>query len=222
MKKYKLIVFDVDGTLINPSEGVSHAIQYVIDKYNLPALSSEELDSFNGPPINQSFSKYYNASDSQINEMVESFRLQYKNNDLLKAKVYPGIYTLLSELIHMGYLIGIATYKREDYAKRLLEYLGFNKYTNAIYGSDFQNKLSKKDIIINCINHFNITDYSKVLMIGDSDNDAVAAQCIGIDFLGVTYGFGFKEKKDMNIYHPVCCADTICEISSFLSYEAFE
>ncbi len=216
MKKYKLLIFDVDGTLINPSEGVSHAVQYVIDKYDLPALSSEELDSFNGPPINRSFSKYYNVSNSQINEMVESFRLQYKNNDLLKANVYPGIYTLLSDLVHMGYFIGIATYKREDYAKKLLEYLEFNKYTNAIFGSDFHNKFSKKDIIINCINHFNITDYSKVLMIGDSDNDAVAAQNIGVDFLGVTYGFGFKDKQDMNVYNPVYSANTVYEIGSYL------
>lgn len=216
MKKYKLLIFDVDGTLLNPSEGVNNAVRYVIDKYKLPQLSTVELANFNGPPINLSFSKYYKVPDSQINEMVEDFRSQYKRKELLKAKIYPGIYDLFMKAIRAGYLIGIATYKREDYAKTLLEHFEFNKYTSAIFGADFQNLLSKKDIIAKCINYYNITDYSQVLMIGDSDNDARAAYNIGIDFLGVTYGFGFKKKEDMSSYHPVFCADTVYEIMSYL------
>lgn len=216
-KKYKLIVFDVDGTLINPNEGVCNALLYVIRKYKLPMLGPDELAEFNGPPIFKSFLQHFPVDEKQAGEMVEEFRQRYKDYELLKAYVYTGVYNLFNSLLQSDYRIGIATYKRNDYAKKLVEYFGFEQYTDAIYGSDFNNKLLKKDIVLKCINHFNIQHFSQVLMIGDSENDAIAAKELGIDFLGVTYGFGFKKEDDMKMFNPVYCAKTVVEIGTYLN-----
>lgn len=212
MKKYKAIIFDVDGTLINPEEGVCRAVNYVIQKHGLLSISENDLKAFNGPPIHKSFKKHYNITDNEINALVESFRNRYKNEDLFFAYVYPGIYNLLDKLVEKGYKIGIATYKRQDYANKLMKHFSFDEYASAICGSDADNKLTKKDIIVNCLKELEIDDYSQSIMIGDSDNDAIAARNLGIDFLGVTYGFGFKDDKDAFEYDAIGCTDNPDEV----------
>ena len=96
--------------------------------------------------------------------------------------------------------IAFATYKLQDYEVILLKYYHFDDYTSILYGAENYNTLIKRDIIQKCIIDSEIRDYSTVLMVGDSENDAVGAAEIGVDFLGVTYGFGFKTKEDVTEY----------------------
>ena len=218
-KKCEVIIFDVDGTLINPEEGVCRAVNYVIKKYNLTPIPNKDLLAFNGPPIHKSFLKHYRLSKSEIDKLVETFRTRYKDNDLFYAYVYEGIYQLFESLVYDGYRIGIATYKRQDYATKLMQHFQFDKYAEVICGSDVDNKLTKKDIIANCLAELKVEDYSQVIMVGDSDNDAIAAKNLNIHFLGVTYGFGFEKEEDMVEYQPIGCAhapqDVYCIIKEF-------
>lgn len=214
---HKTVVFDVDGTLINPSEGVCRAVNYVIETYDLSPLPYETLLKFNGPPIYQSFMKHYSLSDEEINELVESFRSRYKDHDLLYATVYPGIYDLLDQLRREHFKIGIATYKRQDYAEKLLNHFGFDQYAEVICGSDYENKLTKKDIVRNCLQKLRSKNYAGVVMIGDSDNDAIAAEQIGMSFLGVTYGFGFEQECDVIKYNPLGVAAAPMDIYAILT-----
>lgn len=216
MNQYDIAVFDVDGTLLDTTEGVISAVNYTINKYNLPMLSDEQLRTFIGPPIQNSFQKYYNICGDQLQELAECFRTQYKDKDLLKAVPYKGIYDVLQKLKDSGIKLAIATYKREDYALTLLKHFEFDKYTSVIYGADNFNKLKKKDIIIKCMNDLGVYDYKKAVMIGDSDNDAVGARDIGMKFLGVTYGFGFFETNDVFQYPAIGCAAEPIDILKYI------
>ena len=216
MGKYKLAVFDVDGTLLDTTEGVLASVKYTINKYHLPQLTEDELKTFIGPPIQNSFERYYGVKGDKLQELAECFRDQYKTVDLLKAVPYSGIYEVLQTLNNCGIAIAVATYKRQDYARKLLCHFDFDKYTSVMYGADNFNKLKKSDIIVRCIESFNIKDYSEVIMIGDSDNDAVGAQKIGIDFLGVSYGLGFSSPKDVAEYSSIGCAVSASEILQYL------
>lgn len=208
MKKYELVIFDVDGTLLDTREGVLSSVNYTIQKYKLPPLIEEDLGAFIGPPIQNSFKKIYGLNDEKVQFLAETFRNRYKIFDLLKAVPYDGIYRVLDYLNECRIKIAIATYKRQDYAISLLKHYHFDFYTSILYGADNYNKLKKKDIIRNCIIDSGIKDYSTVLMIGDSENDAIGAAEIGVDFLGVTYGFGFKTKEDVAKYPFVGYATT--------------
>ena len=106
----------------------------------------------------------------------------------------------------------VATYKRQDYALTILKYFGFDKYIDIIHGADHENKLEKKDIIKNALMDVGITDFSDAVMVGDSDNDAIGAEKIGISFIGVTYGFGFSSKIDVCHYRNIGVAESTQQI----------
>lgn len=216
VSKYKLAVFDLDGTILDTTEGVIASVKHTIQTMDYKMPTDEELSSFIGPPIQDSFAKYYGLSGSILQEIATIFRDQYKNVDLLKAKAYQGIYELFEKMLDKGITPAVATYKREDYALTLLKYYHFDKYTSIMYGADHENKLKKRDIIEKCISDANITNYSEVVMIGDTIYDANGAAQIGVDFIGVTYGFGFKKKEDLEKLPFVGCAKTPIEILDYI------
>ncbi|MCE8540442.1 HAD hydrolase-like protein [Bacteroides fragilis] len=190
--KYRLAIFDLDGTLLDTTEGIVKSVVHTIRYFNLPLLPQEVLLSFIGPPIQDSFAKFYGLSGDILQEIATIFRNDYSNNNLLKAKPYDGIYQLFRLLSDAGIQTAVATYKREDYAVALLNHFGFNEYTKIMYGGDHDNKLRKKDIIQKCIDTSNVGDNGCIVMVGDTLHDAVGAEGLGIDFIAVTYGFGFK------------------------------
>ena len=86
MKKYEMVIFDVDGTLLDTTEGVLNAVRYAIETAGLPKLSEDVLRTFIGPPIQDSFGKAYHIEDKQyLQELAGIFRGRYKDCELLKA-----------------------------------------------------------------------------------------------------------------------------------------
>lgn len=209
---YKAAIFDVDGTLLDTAEGVLASVKYAIQNCGLAALSEEELNTFIGPPIQNSLIRYFGMEKEEAQRITGIFRERYKGEDLLKAIPYEGIYQVFEELKSNGVKLAAATYKRQDYARRILEHFGFDRYTDILYGADNDNKLKKKDIIEKCMIDMGITDYSQAVMIGDSDNDALGAEALGMDFIGVTYGFGFKSREDVLKFRAVGSADRAEEL----------
>ncbi len=216
MKNYDLVIFDVDGTLLDTSEGILSAVKYTLEKSSFTLPSEEVFRTFIGPPIKESFLKNYNIDEEMANKMTKIFRDRYKDSDILKAKPYEGIIDVFEEIKLLGMECAVATYKRQDYAEKIVKHFGFGKYTNIIFGADNDNKLKKKDIIEKCITVAGIKDLKRVIMIGDSDNDAIGAKHIGIDFLGVTYGFGFRDKEEIYANGAVYSAENPYEIKKFL------
>lgn len=212
MPQYKTVVFDLDGTLLDTSIGILSSVRYTIDKFQLEEPSEEVLKTFIGPPIQKSFKRVYGLDEKTIQDMADTFRNHYKDVDLLKAKPYEGIFELFSSLKENGIMPSVATYKREDYALNLLKHFGFDQYTNIMFGSDFEGLLTKKDIILKAIKEAGCEDYSEAVMVGDSDNDAIGANELGVDFIGVTYGFGFHNEEDVLNYTNVGVAKTTDEI----------
>ncbi|SEW07797.1 HAD family hydrolase [[Clostridium] fimetarium] len=214
-KNYEIAVFDVDGTLLDTTEGVLAAVKYTIEKHGLEQITDEQLLTFIGPPMQDSFAKVYGIDGELVQELTTTFRNRYKDYELFKAKPYDGIYEVFDELQKKGVKLAVATYKRQDYAEAILKHFGFDKYTNILYGADHQNKLKKVDIIEKCMNDLGVTDYSNAVMIGDSGHDANGAKLIGMDFIGVTYGFDFRTSEDVAKYPCAGCAHTTLELLKF-------
>lgn len=215
MSKYEIAVFDVDGTLLDTTEGVLASVEHAIRTFGYPMPSPEVLRTFIGPPIQDSFAKTYQLEKAQADAMAAEFRQCYKGENLTKAKPYEGIYELMDELVKRGVKIAVATYKRQDYAEAILKYFGFDKYSNILYGSDFEGKLKKMDIIQKCMVDLGSTDYRNAVMIGDSWHDANGAEQIGVDFIGVTYGFDFRNEEDVRNCTCIGSADTPMEILKY-------
>lgn len=215
MSRYEIAIFDVDGTLLDTREGVIASVETAIRKFGYPMPEPEVLRSFIGPPIQDSFAKTYGLSKEDADRMAAAFRESYKGENLLKAKPYDGIYELMDTLCRKGIQIAIATYKRQDYAETILRYFGFHRYSNVLYGSDFEGKLKKVDIIRKCMEDLGSRDYTNAVMIGDSWHDANGAEQLGVDFIGVTYGFDFKTRQEVHNCTSVGSAETPMELLRF-------
>jgi len=211
------VVFDLDGTLLDTSEGIISAAIYTIKKYKKPVPDRSLLLNMIGPPIQESFKNIFNLSSDEAMKMSDSFREIYKTDEyLLKAVPYEGIFSLWESLIKAGKKIGVATYKREDYAKRILIEKGFGVYTDYLYGSDLEGKLKKKDIIKRCLSEMKCIDCSEAVYVGDGKSDGIGANPAGIPFLAVTYGFGFKSIEDTAAFNPIGVAKSCFEIGDII------
>jgi phosphoglycolate phosphatase len=217
MSKYKLIIFDLDGTLLDTSEGILKSVKETVSHYNLYEIGEDIVQSFIGPPIQNSLEKYYGLTGEDLQEATEYFRNIYSQENLLYARAYAGIYELFQYLKTNGFVSSVATYKREDYAIRLLKSFHFDDYTDILFGADNFNKLKKDDIIRKCIEKAEIKDYSQVLMVGDTAHDSLGAEKLGIDFLAVTYGFGFKNEKECTNVKCIAVVDTPLKIINALN-----
>ncbi len=213
---YKLVIFDLDGTVLDTGEGIFSAIRHTVSELGLKQPSEKEVKSFVGPPIGQSFKRVFNLDDAGASQAVAVFRKYYSGGDMYKAAVYGGITELLEGLGGAGIRSAVATLKYEPAAKDLLDKFGIDRYTCSICGADSEGKLKKSDIIKRCVADAGITDLTKVVLVGDTVNDANGASNAGIDFLAVTYGYGFKNKDDLNGIANIGCAASPYEILHIL------
>lgn len=216
MRRYDAVIFDLDGTLLDTAEGICRAVRYTIGKLDLPDPGDEVLRTFIGPPMQISFEKHFGFSKEQAMEAANLFRDRYKESDLLYAVPYDGIYETIKALSEAGVKSCVATYKRQDYADKILVHFGFDRICECICGADFEGKLTKKDIIENAVSHAGITDRRKVVMVGDSDNDAIGAKNAGADFIAAIYGFGFTGEDDAAAYENIGIAKEPKDILRFV------
>ena len=212
---YRGIIFDLDGTLLDTSEGVLSSVRHTIKTMGYRELPEETLLTFIGPPVKRSLMEHYGLDDAEADRATAVFRDQYKNVDLLKARPYDGILPLLERLKSQGFLIGVATLKREDYALTILEHFGIAERCDLICGSDFASKMQKTDVLDKCLKGLNLSPAEAVL-IGDTASDGSGAKCSGTDFIAVTYGFGPSDPDGWKEFEPVFIAGKPADIGMFL------
>ena len=210
--QYKLVIWDVDGTMLDTSEGLLSSAIYMINQMGYEMPSEEILCSFIGPRIQDSLNHVYGLEGEELNQAAAIFRDHYKQGDVLLAKPYDGIYDVLDALKKQEIHIAVATNKRQDFADALMEKYDFKKYVEIVCGTDVAGKLDKVDLIHQCMQKFPECQQNEVVMIGDSDYDAIAASETGIDFIGVTYGFGFKNEDDVKKHENVACIEELREL----------
>lgn len=213
--KYDHIMFDLDGTLMDTSKGVLKSVQHTIDMLGLPTISQDLLKKFIGPPIEKSFEEYMGLSSGRAAEAAAIFRKVYPEMYLYEAEFYKNMEKLIADLKNAGAVISVATYKRESYTCKLLKHFNIYDTFDHVIGSDDAGKMTKTDIINKCISLSNV-DRSKAVMIGDTKHDAASAQEAAVDFIAVTYGFGFKNDSDVNEYENIFVCDDVDSLNSFL------
>ena len=183
----KLIIFDLDGTLLDTSDGILHCYHKTASMLNLRKNSVENDSIVIGGPLSDGFRTLYDIPDEEtLAKAIDTYRKLYANEGITKFSAYNGIDTSLSELKSDGYQLGVATLKLEEYAKSMLKngWNGTEKCTKAYTVTKvlFEQKCLAKNAVL----------------VGDSVYDKNGAEIAGVDFLGVTYGFGIKKGDKTN------------------------
>ncbi len=195
---YPFIVFDFDGTLLDPLEGFTKSVAYTTDHFGLEAIPPDVMKTLIGPPIRQSFQEYYHIGDALAEEMTEVFRTKYKSGDIYDSVLYAGVREMLAGLHGAGAKLALATYKRQDYTSLLMKHFKIAPFFAHIYGSN-ETRRTKLEIVRHCVREMKPPSLAQAVFVGDTVSDKESAQKTGVDFIGVTYGYGFaagKTKKE--------------------------
>lgn len=195
--KYKYILLDLDGTIIDSSEGITNSIMYALEKYDIKVSDKKELYKFIGPPVIESFQKYYGFSKEQAKTAVAHYRKHHKEIGIFENTLYPGIVDLIKSLKDDNRTLVIATSKPEVYAEQILERYDIAKFFTYIAGSNLDGtRLTKSEVMKYAVESSNIEDFSKAVMVGDREYDILSSKDMGIASIGVLYGFGSREELE--------------------------
>lgn len=209
MSKYKHILFDLDGTLDDPFEGITKSVQYAMRKFGVETERSE-LGGFIGPPLTDSFIKYFSLTEEDAKLAVDYYREYYKPTGIFEVSIYEGIPELLDELKEAGYDIVLATSKPKVFADMILDKYDLAKYFSATFGSELDGTRVKKGEVIDYAFENHVMDKSRAIMVGDRMHDVIGAHECGIPCIGITFGYGDRAE------HTECGADFIVDSVSEL------
>lgn len=213
--KYEYILFDLDGTITDSGIGIVNSVLYALKKYDIEVSNRSELYKFVGPPLADSFENYYGLSKEEAKKAVEYYREYYREKGIFENLVYDGLEYLLKTLKDNNKTLIVATSKPQVFAKQILEHFNIAKYFTYIAGSNLDGtRIKKGEVIKYALESCNIIDLSKAIMVGDREHDIIGAKQVGINSIGVLYGYGDRnelEKAGANFI-----VDTVIDIEKVL------
>ncbi|MBR6381063.1 MAG: HAD hydrolase-like protein [Lachnospiraceae bacterium] len=194
IKKY--ILFDLDGTLTDPKLGICTCVQYALRSFGIEEPDLDQLECFIGPPLQGSFMKYYGFDEEKAARAVAKYRERFSVQGLFENEVYRGIPGMLKELKAGGLKLGVASSKPQEFVERILEHFHLRKYFDSVAGSRMDDPSESKEISVRrALEGFGgKPDPSQVLLVGDRCYDTEGAHALGIECVGVTYGYGSMEE----------------------------
>lgn len=192
---FNTILFDLDGTLTEPFEGISNSIVYALKKFGITINDKAPLKAFIGPPLLNSFTDICGFSEENAALALQYYREYFSVCGLYENSVYNGIPELLSALKSRQKQLIVATSKPEVFAIKILNHFNLSRYFDHITGATLDNsRVLKSDVIACALKDGGVTKKSEVAMVGDRKHDILGAKANGIKSIGVLYGYGSKQE----------------------------
>lgn len=191
----KAILFDLDGTLTDSGEGIINCAILALEHYGLPIPDREEMRTFVGPPLHESFIRHGVPAD-KADEAIAIYRSRYIPIGAFENTPYPGILELLEKLKEQGYTLYVATSKPESTSIKILEHFDMAKYFDRICGASMDQSRSSKEAVIEYLLQLNGRS-DNMVMVGDTKFDIIGAKAHGIPGIGVSWGYGKVEDMEM-------------------------
>ncbi len=213
LSSYRLVLFDLDGTLTDPKIGITKSVQYALTKLGIDPPSPDALTPFIGPPLHVTFAQRYQMDPAVVSQAVAHYREYFSVRGMYENHMYEGIPTLLRELRTGPRRLVVATSKPAVFAEKILDHFGIRVFFDDVVGSHLDGTRSTKTEVIACA----LERYPGVrdaVMIGDRVQDVIGAQDNAIDSIGVTYGYGTP--AELSEAHPTYLANTLDEIGRFV------
>lgn len=211
---YQNILFDLDGTLTDPGIGITNSVMYALKKFQIEVEDRATLYKFIGPPLKASFEKYYGFSKEESELALQYYREYFKPKGLYENQVYKGVRELLTELKSRNKTLILATSKPEEFAIEILKHFDLYPYFDFVAGATMDSSRVKKvDVILYALQSYGVSDLSSAIMIGDREHDILGAKQVGLDSIGVLYGYGdYEELKEAGATYIAENAEDILKI----------
>lgn len=208
------VLFDLDGTLTNSKVGIINSILYALEKLNIKENCINELDTFLGPPLRDSFMARYKLSDKLADKAIAFYREYFSTKGLFENELYSGVNELLELLFSQKYQLFVATSKPTVYADKILKHFNLDKYFIEIIGSNLNNSRTDKAEIISRIVSIHNLQPGNSVMVGDRKYDIIGAKNNSMKSVGVTYGYGSLE--ELSLHQPDFIVNDCIELESII------
>lgn len=211
---FDYILFDLDGTVTDSKPGVVRCIKMSLDAKGIP-YTQAILDKMVGPPFRVAMKDFFNLEGDVVEDFIRIYRGEYQVRGWKECEVYPGIIEMFETLKKAGKHLALATSKPLKFTNLMMDGLNLRKYFDYIGGAtDDSSGETKKDVINQVLTNLNITDKSRVLMIGDRLYDIVGAHEAGVKCVAELWGYGDREEFEK--YDADYIFETTKEVTDFI------
>lgn len=209
--KYKYILFDLDGTLTDPQEGICKSINHALSYYGIQK-PLKELTKYIGPPLLNSFAELIGEENAP--QAVVYYRERFSTVGLYENQIYPNVKETLAKLKEKGYILCTASSKPQVFVEKILKHFDISQYFSVVGGATLDGKIGEKEQVIKLVLNKIGARREDTVMVGDTRFDLIGAEKMGLDAIGVTYGFAAKE--ELMQYPHIALIDDITEILNIL------
>ncbi|MDE7352360.1 MAG: HAD hydrolase-like protein [Acetatifactor sp.] len=196
MKKY--LLFDLDGTLTDPKVGICTCVQYALASFGIQEPDLDKLEPFIGPPLKESFMEFYQMDPETADAAVEKYRERFRDTGIFENKLYDGVPEMLKTLCGKGLFLAVASSKPTVFVERILEHFNIARYFKVVVGSELDGtRVNKDEVVEEALKRLfedKPVQKDQVYMIGDRKFDVEGARALGVESVGVTYGYGRLEE----------------------------
>src|SRR6478609_10426749 len=193
--RYATVLFDLDGTLIDPKVGITTSVQVALAQFGIQIDDRDLLLPYIGPPLRESFQRYHGLDDAQAVKAIGYYREHFGPKGVFENDLYPGIPELLHTLHDRGSRLIVATSKPTVYAEQIIDHHGLTGYFDLIVGSNLDHtRVAKTEVIAHALAERPGIASGTIVMVGDREHDVIGASNNGIDAIGVSYGYGTSEE----------------------------
>ena len=194
---YQYILFDLDGTLTDSSEGITKSVQYALDKMGIHEPDLKPLERFIGPPLYDEFRRSYDFDDAEAKQAIDFYRERFGVVGWKENLLYDGIPELLKALTEAGKTLSTASSKPAFFVDKIVKYFNIEQFFTVVSGATLDGSIgTKTQVVQQALERLNVQDRSQAVLIGDRLHDAEGARACGIDCIGVTFGFGSREELE--------------------------
>ncbi len=189
------ILFDLDGTLTDPKDGITRCIQFSLDQLGVTPPEADQLTWCIGPPLRGSFSRLLNTLDEALlDQALSHYRKRFSETGMFENAIYPEITAALRKIRTAGFRVFLATSKPSVYARQILDHFDLTQFFHAIHGSELDGRLSDKGELVAHILDAESLDPKATLIVGDRSQDIIGGKKNGIVTAAATYGYGSREE----------------------------
>ena len=228
-KTYQYILFDLDGTLTDPAEGIIKGIQYALRSFGIEEKNQQKLEACIGPSLHESFRESFGFAEEHIAEAIVKYREYYSKTGLYENEIYPGIKELLEKLKKNHCKLAVASSKPKKFVDQVLQHFEIDSYFDVVVGSELNGfRGSKKEVMQEALRQLFAKDsmegedaflkelkQEQIVMVGDRDLDIDGANSFGIDSVGVLYGYA--KPKELSKAKATYLAESVAELERYIS-----
>lgn len=214
MKHYTHLFLDLDGTLSDSAPGIVRSAQHALEAFGIHVDNLDDLLCFVGPPLEESFQEFYHLTPSQADEAVKVYRRRYEKIGVYENALYPGIPQFLDKARQAGKVLMVATSKPQRMADLVLSHFGIADRFAFVGGREDSSRRTKEEVIRYVMKENGLTRTEDIVMIGDRKHDVLGAKAVGLDSVGVLYGYGSRD--EFQAAGATYIVDTLKELEELL------